>query len=173
MDGFPEPADFCRRLLDRMWVFCERCLLRLLQANGDGFLGAHIAGKQYQPSEKIKCHSNGISGRFQEMKHDFFPGIFRVDTGPASRWTSSVRWAYAHFLREWRRRLAQSSEDTPDGKWGRLLRPQRKASSTCTLLDLSNQTGRSRTHSFWKNEGGSQFLSSIPWGEAASCVSNV
>src|SRR2546421_9483283 len=79
----------------------------------------------------------------------------------------------AHFLREWRRRLAQSSEDTPDWKWGRLLRPQRKASSTCTLLDLSNQTGRSRTHIFWKNEGGSQFLSSIPWGEAASCVSNV
>src|SRR6266513_6202832 len=44
-------------------------------------------------------------------------GHFRVDTGPALRWTSSVRWAYAHFLREWRRGLAQSSEDAPDWKW--------------------------------------------------------
>jgi hypothetical protein len=39
------------------------------------------------------------------------------------------------------------------------------------LLELSKQTGMSGTHTFWKNEGGGQFLSSIPWGEAASCVS--
>ena len=71
-------------------------------------------------------------------------GHFRVDTGPALRWTSSVRWAYAHFLREWRRRLAQSSGDTPDWKWGRPLRPQRKVSSPARLLELSKPTAISQ-----------------------------
>ena len=144
-------------------MFCERCLLRLLQANGDGFLGAHIDGKQYQPSEKIECHSNGISGRFQEMKHDFFRA-FRVDLGPAARWTSSVRCVDAHFLREWRRRLAQSSGDTPDWKWGRLLRPQQKASFRRTLLKLSKQTGRSRTHIFWKMKEAASSCRVFPGG---------
>jgi len=47
---------------------------------------------------------------------------------------------------------------TPDWKWGRPLRPQRKVSSPARLLELSKETGGGRTHTFWENEGGSQFL---------------
>ncbi len=106
------------------------------------------------------------------MKHDFFRA-FQGGHGPglAMDFVSTV--GVCAFSERMEEGAGPIFRRCPRLEVGRLLRPQRKASSTCTLLDLSNQTGRSRTHTFWKNEGGSQFLSGIPWGEAASCVSNV
>src|SRR5712664_189016 len=98
---------------------------------------------------------------------------FRVNTGPASRWTSSVRWAYAHFLKEWRRRLAQSSGEPQTGSGAapsalneRLVRPrdywncQKKQAGDVPILS-------------GKMKEAASFWSRIPWGEAASLVSNV
>jgi pimeloyl-ACP methyl ester carboxylesterase len=68
-----------RERLVRQWRFqaSGNSLMRIyfLPRNFFSRFGPNSSIK-YQPSEKIECPSHGICGRFQEMKHDFFPGIF-------------------------------------------------------------------------------------------------
>jgi len=146
VDGFPEPADSLPPVGQDVGV------LRVLPSAPVPGKWRRLLGHEHRWETISAKREDRISfawdqRTFQEMKHDLFSGHFGW-TRTRPRWTSSVRWAYAYFLKEWRRRPAQSSGVTPDWKWGRPLRPQRKVSSPARLLELSKETGGGRTHTF-------------------------